>query len=128
MKKKYSFSKDQRLCRQKVIQELFQKSSFVFLYPFKIYYLPASCTQILISVSKKHIKKAVQRNRIKRQIRELYRLSQHRLFRHPLYLGIVYVGQRPEKWNFLQERWTEAIKKLFSRDETSQETFVNPCI
>lgn len=38
--------------------------------------------QVLISVSKRHFKHAVDRNRVKRQLREAYRLNRHLLLRH----------------------------------------------
>ena len=79
---RFAFKKSARLSRRKDIKELFEKGSSFFLYPFKVLYLldsqnRASSNQVLISVPKKHQKTAVNRNRIKRLIREAYRLNQH---------------------------------------------------
>lgn len=46
-------------------------------YPIRAVYMPAQTPgfRILVSVSKRHFKRAVLRNRVKRQIREAYRLN-----------------------------------------------------
>jgi ribonuclease P protein component len=83
----FSFSKKERLCSDKVISTLFAKgrrlSRTVNGNTLRCVYLvntvapavsPASVpTQILISIPKKNLKRAIDRNRIKRLIRESYR-------------------------------------------------------
>lgn len=71
-----TFHKSERLNSKKLIQELFEKGSSFFLHPLKVIYLPApsgSPNQVLFSVPKRNFKKAVDRNKIKRQLRESYR-------------------------------------------------------
>ncbi len=75
---RYFFNKSERLSSQKNIQELFKKGSSFFIYPYKIIYLQQEgagegLAQILISVPKKNFKKAVDRNLIRRRIKEAYR-------------------------------------------------------
>lgn len=79
-----SFGKAERLNSKKYIQELFSKGSSFYLHPFKVLSLPnpdqnAPNHQILISVSKRNFKRAVDRNAIKRRIREGYRLQKEQL-------------------------------------------------
>ena len=81
---KLTFKKKERLSKEKNIQELFGKGSSFYLYPFKVFFMknpdPAyPVHQVLISVSKKNFKKAVDRNLIKRRIREAYRLNKNQL-------------------------------------------------
>ncbi len=81
----FSFRKDEILRKKKLVDRLFNEGSSFFIYPFKIFWLftpldtefPA---QILISVGKRAFKNAVDRNRIRRQIREAYRLNKHLLY------------------------------------------------
>jgi ribonuclease P protein component len=74
----FSFSKAERLSSKKLIQELFDKGSSFYLHPFKIFFLKTDQTelnQLLISVPKSNFKRAVDRNALKRRIREGYRLN-----------------------------------------------------
>ena len=91
----YSFSKAQRLASEKSIQELFQKGSSFYLFPFKVVFLAHPNPdhphhQVLISVPNRNFKKAVHRNTLKRRIREGYRLQQHLLSAEKKYL-IAYI-------------------------------------
>ena len=80
-----TFKKAERLSSKKTIKELFADGSSFFIFPFKIVWkftelnsdYPA---QVLISVSKRNFTKAVDRNRIKRQIRESYRKNKNSLY------------------------------------------------
>lgn len=76
----YSFIKAERLSKEKTIQELFNRGSSFYLYPFKVIYAPnpdqsTDYPQILISVPSRNFPRAVDRNLIKRRIREAYRLQ-----------------------------------------------------
>jgi ribonuclease P protein component len=74
----FSFSKAERLSSKKSIQELFDKGSSFYLHPFKVYFLKSErseLNQLLISVPKTNFKRAVDRNALKRRIREGYRLN-----------------------------------------------------
>lgn len=83
----FSFSKDEILRKKKLIDRLFAEGSSFFIYPFKVFYLAVPLesptrAQILISVGKRAFKHAVDRNRIRRQIREGYRLHKQQLYDH----------------------------------------------
>lgn len=74
----FSLKKHEILRSKKSIKELFDNGSSFFLYPFKVYYQSNSIgenNKVLFSVSKKSFAKAVDRNLIRRRIREAYRLN-----------------------------------------------------
>lgn len=76
-----TFSKKERIVSSKLMETLFEKgdSLAVTAFPLKAVYLPidrpqgGAPAQVLISVPKKRFKHAVDRNRVKRQVREAYR-------------------------------------------------------
>lgn len=80
MSKIYSFTKEERLCNKKLIDELFHNGSSFLCYPFKVSWMAVSHpqefpAQVLFSVPKKRFKGAVDRNLLKRRMREAYRLN-----------------------------------------------------
>ena len=76
-----TFNKRERIVSKKLIEQLFSKgSSFsISAFPLRIVVMDTAQVaddvpvQVLVSVSKRHFKHAVDRNRVKRQIREAYR-------------------------------------------------------
>jgi len=83
----FSFRKDEILRKKKLIDRLFAEGSSFYIYPFKVFYLAVplevkSPAQVLISVGKRSFKHAVDRNRIRRQIREAFRQHKQQLYDH----------------------------------------------
>jgi len=82
-----TLSKEERICSRKLIEQLFGggNSRSMSSFPLRVVYLPtdrkitAPVAQMVISVPKRHFKHAVDRNRIKRQLREAYRQEKHLL-------------------------------------------------
>ena len=75
----FSFKKGERLSSKKAISSLFQSGKSVASYPIRIIYSQTESEQypamVAISVPKRLFKKAVDRNLLKRRIREAYRLN-----------------------------------------------------
>lgn len=101
---KQTLKKEERLHSKKLISELFKTGESFFVYPFRVLFLEVGIKdqyplQLLISVSKRNYKKAVDRNKIKRLIRESYRknktaLVQSRSTRdNQLLIGLIYTGK-----------------------------------
>jgi ribonuclease P protein component len=74
-----TFSKEERLCSSKLIDRLFSEGNRqISAFPVRLVWLlsdDVEGVQILISAPKRNFHHAVDRNRIKRQIREFYRTS-----------------------------------------------------
>jgi len=99
---KFTFNKSEKLKSQKLIEQLFLEGKSVTVFPLRLMYLPISQrdgTKIKasVSVSRKNFKKAVDRNRIKRLLREAYRLNKLEYFNNikaPYALMILYIGKK----------------------------------
>lgn len=78
-----TYPKSQRLKSKYIIDSLFSKGKSVSKYPLRLVYMPLEeCDEPIkmgVSVSKKHFKKAVDRNYFKRVLRETYRLNKQLL-------------------------------------------------
>ena len=79
------FRKAERLCSKKLIEELFRSGRSFYSYPFRLVWVKVEnplpyYAQIAISVQKRIFKKAVDRNLLKRRIREGYRKNKFCLY------------------------------------------------
>jgi len=121
----FSFRKDEILRKKKLIDRLFAEGSTFFIYPFKIFWLSIPLetdipSQVLISVGKRSFKNAVERNRVKRQIREVYRVHKHEFYdllikdQRQCVLGIIYTTNTHLPTIDLEIKIKAVLKRLYS--------------
>ena len=121
----YTFKKEERLCNKRLIDELFHKGSSFLCYPFKASWLlvddaaQTTPVQILISVSKRRYKHAVDRNMVKRRLREAYRLNkQQHLYESltsankKIVISIGYIGKQIEPYELFEKKMLKLLKQL----------------
>ena len=115
-----TFSKDERLCSKPLIDQLVQKGNSFNGFPFKIIWLEitqsTSPVKIVISVPKRKFKKAVDRNRIKRLIREAYRKNKHKLITRmedkKIALLLVYTSNSIMDYREAEEKINQVLIRL----------------
>ncbi|MFY0591892.1 MAG: ribonuclease P protein component [Roseivirga sp.] len=125
----FTFPKSERLHSKKLIQELFTEGSSFYLYPFKVIYLPKAeieSNQVLVSVSKKKFKLAVTRNKIKRLIKEAYRLNKHSFqpdseTSSKVLIGYIYTGKEVMPYQFIESKLKKSLLRLSKELVESQD-------
>lgn len=98
---RYTFGRTERLKSRKQIQSVFSRGRHFSHFPFKVYWLPENAQAELqagVGVSNRHFGRAVDRNRIKRLMREAWRINKISLQRNlvdknrRLSVFIIYTG------------------------------------
>jgi ribonuclease P protein component len=133
----FSFRKDEILRKKKLIDRLFTEGSTFYIYPFKIFWFETALespnpAQILFSVGKRSFKRAVDRNRVKRQIREVYRVQKHELYdklvkdQRQCVMGIIYTtnvmlttGELEIKIKAVLKRLNSELNKKLNKSSSS---------
>jgi len=120
----YTFKKEERLCNKRLIDKLFHNGSSFLCYPFRVSWLvnsepQAYPAQILFSVPKKRYKHAVDRNLVKRLMREAYRLhKQQHLYDilqqadKKIIVSVGYVGKEIEPYLFIEKKMLRMLAQL----------------
>lgn len=114
----FRFPKSEKLKSKKEIKLLFTEGKTITKYPIKLFFLPTQNgqnTKAAFSVPKHRFKKAVDRNRIKRQIKEAYRHQKHLLKNNEdsrYLLFFLYIGKETALYNTIDTSLVDVIKKI----------------
>ncbi|WP_314918651.1 ribonuclease P protein component [Capnocytophaga gingivalis] len=119
--KRNTFPKAERLCNYHRVNKLFREAKVLKKYPLKLLYTPiegsTQPTQLLISVPKRLMKKAVDRNRMKRLIRESYRHEKVLLSTERTYsLALLYMSKEELSYREIYALVGELLKELSTQD------------
>lgn len=118
----FKFPKQEKLKSRKAIKQLFEDGKGISKYPIKLLYLPsqnADYNQAGFAVPKRNFKLAVTRNKLKRLLREAYRLHKTEIFENHgtnFVILFIYVGKTEVPYTTIEKAVVKLLKKL--NDET----------
>lgn len=123
-----SLKKAERLHSKKIIERLFSRGQSAFAYPIMMRWILLNedadiPVRAMVSVSKKNIRKAVHRNKIKRRLREAYRLNKQPLIeslsnkQQNLAIAFIYVGKDTGHFNDMEQKIIKLIDRLIHYNE-----------
>jgi ribonuclease P protein component len=116
---KHTYSKIEKLKSKILIEKLFDEGKSVKIFPLRLIFLETEFNEPIkikcgVSVGKRNFKNAVDRNRVKRLIREAYRLNKSAYFNNittQYAFMILYIGN--EKPTF--EQTDKSMRKLLEK-------------
>lgn len=122
---KFKFPKKEKLKSKKLIERLFAEGKTIAHYPIRLIYLrtkleDGSKIKVGMTASKRNFKSAVKRNRIKRLMREGYRLNKSQIFNNiegDYALMFLYLGKEMPDQRKISETMIHLIRK-FCRETT----------
>lgn len=120
--KQFSLSKNERLKSAKSLTRLFKEGKSFAVFPLRVYYLEVAATEkregikCAFSVPKRIYRRAVDRNRLKRQMREAYRLNKSDLhyltLTHSIDIMLIYYGSEPLAYTSIEQAAQRIIVRL----------------
>jgi len=121
------FKREERLKSKKVLGALFKGGNSYVAYPLRVVWAPidlqeipsaTQSAQVAISVPKRFFKSAVERNLLKRRIREAYRLNKPTFYQklevqhQPIALMLMYIAKEPLSYAEIEAGMLKMIRKF----------------
>ncbi len=128
-KKRFGFPKREHLKSKSVIDNLYAKGSSVTAFPLRAVFLSSPAENstptatILISVAKRRFRHAVDRNLMKRRIREAYRLNKISFVEEiqksgkQMAIAILYIDNRHSSTQFLQRKMQKLLSAIIEKEQ-----------
>jgi ribonuclease P protein component len=126
---RFTYNKQEKLKKRKLIKALFENGKAATVYPLRVIYLKQEhsgnfLVQAGVSVSKRNFKRAVDRNRIKRLMREAYRLNKSILYdnlQDKYIMMYIYLAKKEEPFQEIEKNMIALMEKLLNKIEKNDQ-------
>jgi ribonuclease P protein component len=129
----FTFPRSERLKSKKILERTFAEGEKLKAWPLVVRRLKTELPeevpcQVMVSVSKRLFKRAVDRNRIKRLLRENWRLQKNRLIESwaadetQNAIVFIYMGKEMPTFEIIEKSMGIAIDKMISKSNTASPT------
>ncbi|MBL4708315.1 MAG: ribonuclease P protein component [Flavobacteriales bacterium] len=121
----FGLKKEERIYKRDEIKALFSKSDSFNVFPFKVLHIEVPTEQqenlkFAVSVPKRLFKKAVDRNHLKRRVKEAYRINRNELKNKlidsdkKLHFMLIYIAKEQLEYDFIQKKIILTLQRLQS--------------
>lgn len=108
-----TFPKSEKLCGQIRIKQLYAEGTHFVVWPLRVTYLPSSePTEVLIWAPKSLFKHAVDRNHLRRRMREAYRLQKGLLGDKHYQIAFNYIDRQKQDYAVIERAMRKSLLKL----------------
>jgi len=112
----YGFPKQNRLCGQMCIAQLYKEGQRFTAWPLRVTYAPTDGeTQVLVWAPKSLFKRAVKRNHLRRLMREAYRLHQDIVGDKHFLIAFNYMDKQEQPFATVEKAICKSLKKISGR-------------
>lgn len=120
----YTFPKSEKLCGQINIDHLYRQGKRFVAWPLRVTYLPIdSATQVVVWAPKSLFKKAVDRNHLRRLMREAYRLNKDIIEGENMHyqLAFNYIDKEKQPYATIEKAICKALKRISNTEQPKGE-------
>lgn len=121
----HTFKREERLKSKRLISKIFDEGDSFVIHPFKVLWMKSELksiypVQAAFVVSSKKFKRSVDRNLIKRRMKEAYRMGKNDVYnfistrKEQCAIIFIYIGTNIESYNMIEEKINLSLSRLKS--------------
>ena len=121
----YTFPKSEKLCGEQAVDHLYKNGKRFVVWPLRVTYLlvDQAPTQVLVWAPKSLFKKAVDRNHLRRLMREAYRQNKDIIGGEDIHyqLAFNYIDKEKQPYAIIEKAICKALKRISNTEQPKGE-------